>query len=108
MIIFAIILNSGSLKLNLAKKPTQNNAKKVDKAKQVIPIKAKAGELKLLAIPKAPYSIPQGKKPKIIPSKYPLNPNELVSKLLILPINFWYKLKKPKYFFRNNNLFGKI
>ena len=41
--IFAIILNSGSLKDSLAKNPTKNNAKKVAMPNKIIPKKAKNG-----------------------------------------------------------------
>lgn len=54
MIIFAIILNSGSLKLSFAIKPTEKSAKKVAKAKSAMPAKARIGELKLPEIAKAP------------------------------------------------------
>ena len=66
---FAIILNSGSLKDNLAKNPTKNNAKKVAMPKENMPKKAKNGLDKELAKAIAPYSIPQGINPKIKPSK---------------------------------------
>ena len=52
--IFAIILNSGSLKDNLAKKPTKNNAKKVAMPKENMPKKAKKGLDKELAKANAP------------------------------------------------------
>ena len=52
--IFAIILNSGSLKVNLAKKPTKNNAKKVAMPNKNIPKKAKNGLDKELAKANAP------------------------------------------------------
>ena len=52
--IFAIILNSGSLKVNLAKKPTKNNAKKVAMPKENMPKKAKNGLDNELAKANAP------------------------------------------------------
>ncbi len=67
--IFAIILNSGSLKVSLAKKPTKNKAKKVAMPNENMPKKAKNGFDKELANANAPQSIPQGINPKIKPSK---------------------------------------
>ena len=67
--IFAIILNSGSLNINLAKNPTKNNAKKVAMPNENIPINAKKGYDKVQAKANAPYSIPHGINPKIKPSK---------------------------------------
>ena len=52
--IFAIILNSGSLKVNLAKNPTKNNAKKVVMPNKNMPKKAKNGFDKELAKANAP------------------------------------------------------
>ena len=51
---FAIILNSGSLKDNLAKNPTKNKAKKVAMPKENMPKKAKKGLDKELAKANAP------------------------------------------------------
>jgi hypothetical protein len=52
--IFAIILNSGSLKDNLAKNPTKNKAKKVAMPNKIMPKKAKNGFDKELAKANAP------------------------------------------------------
>ena len=52
--IFAIILNSGNLKVNLAKNPTKNKAKKVAMPNENIPKKAKNGFDKELAKANAP------------------------------------------------------
>ena len=52
--IFAIILNSGSLKVNLAKNPTKNNAKKVAMPNKIMPKKAKNGFDSELANANAP------------------------------------------------------
>ena len=52
--IFAIILNSGSLKVNLAKKPTKNNAKKVAIPNEIMPKNAKMGFDNELAKANAP------------------------------------------------------
>lgn len=69
--IFAIILNSGNLMVNLVKIPIKNNAIKVVEPKIIMPIIDKKGDEKLPAIAMAPYSMPQGIKPNIIPKKYP-------------------------------------
>lgn len=52
--IFAIILNSGSLKVNLAKNPAKNNAKKVAKPNKIMAKKAKNGFDSELANANAP------------------------------------------------------
>ena len=52
--IFAIILNSGSLKVSLAKNPTKNKAKKVAMPNENMPKKAKSGFDKELANANAP------------------------------------------------------
>ncbi len=51
---FAIILNSGSLKDNLAKNPTKNKAKKVATPNKIMPKNAKNGFDKELAKANAP------------------------------------------------------
>ena len=75
--IFAIILNSGSLKLIFAKNPTRNNEKKVAIPNIIMPKNAKIGFDNELASANAPYSIPHGINPKIKPNRYPRQPNEL-------------------------------
>ena len=52
--IFAIILNSGSLKVSLAKNPTKNKAKKVATPNESMPKKAKNGFDKELPNANAP------------------------------------------------------
>jgi len=52
--IFAIILNSGNLTVNLVKIPTKNKAIKVVEPKAIIPKIAKIGDEKLPAIAIAP------------------------------------------------------